>query len=252
MGVALNAIYTSDELTLLHHISDEFKTVKKIGNYYQYKHYKLPFDFFSESVFFHKHGLELVGEISDGVIIDAGAFICDSALIFRERYPNHPIISFEPVSENYEMCQETIKLNNLKDVKVEKCALGDSSSDVVITTSNLGSKINDIQSARDSLGSETIKQCTLDDYVAKNNLRVALIKTDVEGYEPNLLRGAYQTIKSQRPVLLISIYHNYHDFYKIKPMIESWGLDYEFDFFKGIDGKSVHYEIMLICKPRVK
>ena len=71
------------------------------------------------------------------------------------------------------------------------------------------------------------------------------IKTDVEGFEQQLLDGAINTIKEQKPILLISIYHNYHDFYKIKPWLESLNLGYKFNFFKGCDGHP-SAEILLI------
>jgi hypothetical protein len=45
---------------------------------------------------------------------------------------------------------------------------------------------------------------------------------------------------------VISIYHRYDDFYKIKPLIESWNLGYQFDFFKGMDEGMG--EIMLLAE----
>ena len=36
----------------------------------------------------------------------------------------------------------------------------------------------------------------------------------------------------QKPILPISIYHTAHDFFEIKPLIESWGLGYRFSIHK--------------------
>lgn len=55
----------------------------------------------------------------------------------------------------------------------------------------------------------------------------------MEGFEQPFLRGAIETIKEQKPVLIISIYHNYSDFFEIKPMIENLNLGYKFRIIKN-------------------
>lgn len=55
---------------------------------------------------------------------------------------------------------------------------------------------------------EEISIITLDSFVEENNIRVGLIKVDIEGSEQDFLKGAEKTIKTQKPFLLISIYHN--------------------------------------------
>lgn len=87
----------------------------------------------------------------------------------------------------------------------------------------------------------------LDSYVAEHNLQVGMIKVDIEGFEQRFLAGALETIKSQKPILLISIYHNQDDFYHIKPMIESLELGYKFDFFQGVNRWVVN-DVMLVCE----
>ena len=54
----------------------------------------------------------------------------------------------------------------------------------------------------------------------------------MEGFEQQVLHGAQQTIQTQRPTLLISIYHNADDFFSIKPWIENLNLGYRFKLFK--------------------
>ena len=82
---------------------------------------------------------------------------------------------------------------------------------------------------------------TLDSYVKENNIEVGLIKTDLEGFEQPFLRGAIETIKEQKPVLIISIYHNYSDFFEIKPMLENLNLGYK---FKIIEPKALESAIV--------
>lgn len=89
----------------------------------------------------------------------------------------------------------------------------------------------------------------MDKYIEKNNIKVGLIKVDIEGFEQNFLKGAKKTIKSQRPILFISIYHNYDDFYNIKPMIESWNLGCKFSLFQGVQNSGkIEVETLLVCE----
>jgi len=66
-------------------------------------------------------------------------------------------------------------------------------------------------------------------------MTVGLIKVDIEGAERDFLAGAERTIREQKPVLIISIYHSADDFYSIKPLIESWGLGYKSKVWKPLD-----------------
>lgn len=63
-----------------------------------------------------------------------------------------------------------------------------------------------------------------------------------------LLRGARRTIEKFRPVLLISMYHNPHDFFEIKPMIDSWNLGYKFSVYKPVEKNTVVIDTLLIAQ----
>ena len=58
--------------------------------------------------------------------------------------------------------------------------------------------------------------------------RVDFIKMDIEGAEYPALRGAEQTIRSFRPKLAISIYHQISDFVDIPRFLHGLNLDYDF------------------------
>ncbi len=82
---------------------------------------------------------------------------------------------------------------------------------------------------------ETIAITTLDDFVAEHGIEVGFIKVDIEGFEQHFLAGAKKTICTQKPALLISIYHSGDDYFNIKPLIESWNLGYQMRIYKGTD-----------------
>jgi FkbM family methyltransferase len=177
-------------------------------------------------VHFHKYYLDNFSNIdSSKCIIDAGAYIGDSALILSE-YTNDKVYCFEPTCEAFRLLNKTIELNNLRNIVPIKMGLSNKEYEDDIYVHLSASSMN---SFRDNgTNCEKISLTTIDKYVKQNNLQVGLIKADIEGLETLMLEGAKETICSQKPALIISIYHSAHDFFKIKPMIESWNLGYKF------------------------
>lgn len=51
---------------------------------------------------------------------------------------------------------------------------------------------------------------------------------DIEGFEPEAIQGAINTIKEQKPMLLIAIYHTLEEFYELKGYLEELNLGYKF------------------------
>ncbi len=203
--------------------------------YLGYNKYYLPISYFDDSVFYYEHGIDSVRnfeKIRQGNIIDAGAYVGDSAIVLS-KYTDNNIHSFEPMQREFDLLQKTIKMNEYKNIIPIHKGLGDKCEQVSV-------------SIQDSVDKETIDLITLDEYVEKNNINVSLIKTDVEGAEQPLLRGAERTIKRDKPVLLISIYHNTEDFFEIKEMIKSWNLGYTFKIAKN--ESRILIDTMLVCE----
>ena len=242
-------ILTKEEFEELEKINQFENEVKAYDNYFKWKDYLLPVNSFEASVFLYKHGIDVLRNKDKvtGIIIDAGANIGDSAIVFSRNFPNNKIISFEPIKENYQLCKKTVELNKCDNVFIENMGLGDEIKNSYIETMG---RLNSASKVTDS-GTEKIKITTIDSYVKENNIEVGLIKTDVEGFEPNLLRGAQETIRTQAPVLLISIYHNCDDFCRLKTMIEeimkNSKYKYRYDFFQPVYN-SVISETLLICE----
>lgn len=94
---------------------------------------------------------------------------------------------------------------------------------------------------------EEIDIITLDSYVKANKIKVGFIKVDIKGFEQEFLKGAKETIKSQKPTMAISLYHSYSDFFDIKPLLESWNLGYRFKIGKPID-HNVSAKCVLFCE----
>jgi len=245
-----NDIYNLEEKNKIRELNENFwpLIIKLSEEMYALGKYLLPINHFEPSVFYDKHGLDYVKDlesIKNKDIIDAGGFIGDSILILSP-LTNKAVYSFEPVVANYELMKKTVQFNNIKNAVCENYALGNNKDIIEIHVNSSASSVSDL------IVNETkyVSKCDvikLDDYVFENNLDVGLIKVDLEGYEQKFLAGAMRTIKEQKPVLLLSIYHNPDDFFNIKPLIESWNLGYTFKVFKPVD-YSISLETLLIAE----
>ncbi|MCX2716506.1 FkbM family methyltransferase [Helicobacter sp. MIT 21-1697] len=217
-------------------------------NSYFYNGYFLPINHFEAGVFWHNHGLENIKHwerIAHKNIIDVGGFIGDSAIILQ-KYTDKKVYSFEAMSENYDLMLQTLKLNNAQRIVPIKKALGASFERIKIVKYGAGSSAVVIYNNTDF---EEVEVMTLDSFVQEHNLEVGFIKVDIEGFEMPFLQGALHTIKTQKPAMLISIYHQASDFFDIKPFLEDLDLGYTFCVYKPIDG-SVSGETCLFCEVR--
>ena len=53
---------------------------------------------------------------------------------------------------------------------------------------------------------------------------------DVEGYGMPVIKGAIETIKRDRPVLVLGVYHNSEELFGIKPYLEANLENYVYEF----------------------
>jgi FkbM family methyltransferase len=244
--------FTQEEMEKLSFMEEHFeKEVLRLSkDCYYYNGYMLPTPRFEACVFVDGCGvkdIENPGRFADKDIIDAGAYIGDSALLFSE-LTSGKVYAFEPTAKNYQDMLKTIEMNGLDRVVPCKYALGDKKGTAEMTNAVVSATNAYVdKSTMPYLATETVDVVTLDDFVKENDLHVGLIKTDVEGAEQMLLAGAMETIRTQKPTLLISIYHNASDFYTIKPMLESLGLGYRFKIRHPVIG-TVLMETMLIAE----
>ena len=247
---ALRDIFSQREQDEFVRMNDEFKSkiVKLNDNLYYYNGYYLPVNQFDSSVFYSKYAIDeltTLDSVRNKDIIDAGGYVGDTALLFSS-YTDKNIHVFEASPSNMDIIRETIRLNHLENIVPVSKALGEKSG---TATFSLGER-NSCNSLVERPGYNypdhiEVPVVTLDDYVRENDLKVGLIKVDIEGGEQLLLKGAVETIRTQHPVLLISIYHSANDFFDIKPMIEKICDKYTFRIIKPANSAIVIETILL-------
>ncbi len=247
---ALRDIFSQREQDEFVRMNDEFKSkiVKLNDNLYYYNGYYLPVNQFDSSVFYSKYAIDeltTLDSVRNKDIIDAGGYVGDTALLFSS-YTDKNIHVFEASPSNMDIIRETIRLNHLENIVPVSKALGEKSG---TATFSLGER-NSCNSLVERPGYNypdhiEVPVVTLDDYVRENDLEVGLIKVDIEGGEQLLLKGAVETIRTQHPILLISIYHSANDFFEIKPMIEKICDKYTFRIIKPANSAIVIETILL-------
>lgn len=124
------------------------------------------------------------------VIVDAGANIGLSAVLFANRFPGARIVAIEPEPSNYEL----LKKNAAPYGQIEtfRAALWDKCGTVGIFDSGMGNSAFQTKAATPSSGGKhTAKSVTLDRLIADCGIEfVDFLKVDVEGAEVEIFRQA--------------------------------------------------------------
>lgn len=240
-------IYKSKDVALY----SKFYNMNLLHKLYYRLKYKIPFNLtILQEVFHHKCGLEFVKKeelnyLKGKSSITAGAYFGDSALVLHD-ITKSKVYGFEPNKHNYSLLENIITKNAKQDIIIPiHKGLSEISGIGYINDANIsaGSKLSD------NTDGSKIELISIDDFIEKNNIKdLGLIHLDVEGLETKVIQGAKKIIAEYKPILLISIYHNPQDFFDLKPLIESWNLDYNFKIRKLARNR---FELMLIATPKI-
>lgn len=140
----------------------------------------------------------------DDIVIDAGAWIGDFSAYAASK--GAKVYAFEPCTETIFWLKRTSELNNNQIIPIQ-LGLGDKECKMSISVCEANTGGNSLLQTF-SENSETVDIITLDDFVEKYCLEhVDFIKSDIEGFERNLLEGARETLRRFAPKLAICTYH---------------------------------------------
>ena len=195
-----------------------------------------------ERQYFSKEAINCIAKRKDAVFVDCGAYDGDTVqCIYDLGIQFKRIYCFEPDSHNVLRLKDRVLHLEMEEyvyivesgVWSETCNLyinetGNDSS--MITTDNSGTKVHVV---------------SIDDYFI--NLKIDMIKMDIEGCEMDALTGAMKTIYRDRPILAICIYHKFYDLTEIPLFLMDRlkSLRYEF-MIRHYSGAT---ETVLYCLP---
>jgi FkbM family methyltransferase len=119
--------------------------------------------------------------------------------------PAGHVIAFEPQPDLADYLGRAVAALGARHVTVERLALSDSSGPALLRRRRSGTSCGATLEARDPGAdwvAEPVRAVTLDDYLRGRARRVRALKCDAEGHELAILRGAVETLRADRPVVL--------------------------------------------------
>lgn len=149
--------------------------------------------------------------------VDAGAFDGDTLRTYLALFGGNfdSYHAFEPLAGKRPRLLESVA--GASNIHVMPYALSDSDGVAMATDDGCDSRLSDG-------GDIKIDVRRLDGVF--DDVRVGCIKMDIEGMEPEALRGAERTIRRERPALAISVYHRPEHLYGIPRWIRELDLGY--------------------------
>lgn len=148
---------------------------------------------------------------SGGVFLDCGAHIGLFAVVGAKLVGKAgKVFSFEPTPNTRNVLEEVIRLNdcqNITEVRGEAIAEKSGTATFFDTGNDVSNANSLVQTERHDEGL-SVPTVSIDDFAAERNLKIQVLKIDVEGAELNALRGAFQTLKNDCPPLSLGLHPN--------------------------------------------
>lgn len=147
--------------------------------------------------------LELAGGILNpgAVVMDVGANTGQHSLFFSRRAAH--VHAFEPWAPLCESIEEKIALNGLRNITVHRYGLGDKSGTIPFFAPHDENHGSGSFVPEHSPGNrEMLLPVVRGDEFGATLTRLDLVKIDVEGFEPEVIRGLRATLARLRPAVL--------------------------------------------------
>ena len=188
--------------------------------------------FYNSSFILEQYGIEgVVGAKEGDIVIDAGAFIADTALYFSQKIGNSgKVYAFEALPHNAEHAKDNVKTNNCRNVEVVPMALTYKTQKMYFVLDEVSNGASHIADDTASEKQIEVSGTSLDDFAKEHAIKVGFIKSDIEGCEMDLLLGAKETIKRDKPTCGLTVYHKQDDYIKIPQYLSSLCPEYQYYF----------------------
>jgi FkbM family methyltransferase len=133
-------------------------------------------------------------------VVDAGANIGLHTLFFAKRVgPEGRVYAFEPGQSAFGRLQSHVERNQIANVRCFHCALGASEGVVSITENCKDNSRNFVvETSSGTAGARSVSLRCLDRVLKEEGVaRIDFLKIDVEGFEPQVLKGASSYLRQQ-------------------------------------------------------
>ena len=189
---------------------------------------------------FQKHvtGNRWVTLTDDALVLDVGANFGVMALAFAKAFPKGRVIAFEPTHYATGRLRRNLELNPDLAVRVEtvQAFVSEQAKSNVDLVAYASWRVDGLTTGHEHPvhtgtphSTEGVPSITLDEFVSARNLdKVDLLKIDTDGHELSVLKGAHETIRKYRPLVIFEagLY-----------LMEERGVDFRSfaTFFEGLD-----------------
>jgi FkbM family methyltransferase len=182
--------------------------------------------------------------VKERAAIDIGGYDGDSAVVLMDFAKS--IHSFEPSPRNFRRLKHRLNMNQRPGVLSEAIQIGLSDRVGSVAFNDSG----DYFAHFSQTGEEIVNLTTLDIFWKDRTERIGFIKCDTEGHGLSILKGAQQTLIRHRPVVSFAIYHDYHEFFGIPPLLQKWLVNYNFQWVFGTNSDQKWHECIFLGYPR--
>ncbi len=211
-----------------------------LNNWYQYDFTTL--DGAHEKNYTHYFDLDLIN-CNEEVFVDLGAYIGDTVLDYIHTYGENSyqkIYAYEISDDILEYLKQNT--NAYANIEIRNKAVIDKISTMYLGENSVDASANTIE----EVGEKQIATTSLDLDIEEP---ITMIKMDIEGSEQRALLGAKNHIQKEHPKLLISVYHNLEDLWKIPSMIEEMCPNTYHFYLRSHGGSIFPTEIVLLAIP---
>lgn len=172
------------------------------------------------------------------VIFDIGANEGETVTEFSRHFPDARIFAFEPFDACFQALK--VKFQSRPKITVENLALGETAGTAQLNTfsgSNMNSLLqfdrqeeNVLKDFFSPTGNAAVRLDTVDAYCSRNGIaHIDILKTDTQGYDLHVLKGASGMLQQQRITTLllevnfIPMYKNQARFHDLHEFLSSHG-----------------------------
>lgn len=143
------------------------------------------------------------GHRQSGYFLDLGANIGTTSIYVRKSRPDLKVVAIEACKENFDLLRVNCILNQTEDIITELCGLSDQNGFAALQfeDGNCGGTCL-VEGTGKEGDVHTVK---LDDYVQNAGIqmeRIDYIWMDVEGYEPKVIKGAWEALSSHKVAMI--------------------------------------------------
>lgn len=178
----------------------------------------------------------------DFTFFDVGANLGWYTIKIAKSIKGARIFSFEPMPKTFALLKENLKINNIKNAQIFNLGLANENKkakfyfhDECLANASLKNVSRKTKAKKISV---QVKK--LDDFVKKNDLKIDLIKCDVEGAELFVFKGGFVTIRDCKPIIAVE-------------MLRKWAVGFGYNPNETIQFlKEIGYQCFTFKKKKLK